>query len=390
MSATAGTLELLTKFVHAREEKPKWALFALKSEVAELLPENRVKICYHHRVPNAETVEVWYSPESARAYYRNLMKCGQVWVCPVCAGRIAEIRRVMLRAAIDNSSTRYLPVLVTYTARHYRGQSLKDLLDRMVGAYREMRHSRLWKTYKDEYLIVGEIRAVEITWNDNGWHPHFHVITFLDLDILRYIKDENDDYHVAQLCSALESHLSALWIESLAKFKLSAETGPALNVRSSWALLDDYITKGGTVLPKNTAKWTMAEETTKSQFKKAHAEGLTPWDLLIEAFCGIPDSGALFVEYVEATKGRSSLQWTPGLKDKTAVSGDEDDLASQDESALDEILLMSLEIEQWREVVQTQAIGVLLDAANTGDPAKVKDVLREVSRRASTIEHVFI
>lgn len=389
MTTTAGSLELLTKFVAARENKPKWAIFALKSEVAELLPDNRVKICYHHRVPAKDNVEVWYSTEKARAFYRNLMKCGQVWICPVCATRIAEIRRVMLRDAIDNNNTHYLPVLVTYTAQHYR-QPLAALLDRMIAAYRDMHQQRIWRTYKEEYLIVGEIRTVEITWNTSGWHPHFHVIMFLDLEILKYIKNENDDYAVDQLCAALETHLTELWIDALHKNKLSAERGPALNVRTGWDLLDEYVTKNGTVLPKNTKKWTMAEEMTKSQFKKAHLEGKTPWDLLIEAFCGIEGSGELFVEYATATKGKSSLQWTPGLKAKLGIGVDDEAETVADETTIDEILLMSLDIDTWRDVVETQAIGVLLDAANTGDPTKMQTVLDEVSRRASTIEQLFI
>lgn len=318
------------------------------------------------------------------------MKCGQIWVCPVCASRMAEIRRVMLRDAIDNSSTHFLPVLVTYTARHFHGQRLSDLLDRMIAAYRDMRQQRLWRTYKDEYEIVGEIRGVEITWNTAGWHPHFHVIMFLDLDILQYIKTENDDYSVTELCGSLERHLTGMWIEALGKHKLTAEIGPALNVRSGWGDLDDYVTKSGTVLPRNTKKWTMAEEMTKSQFKKAHGEGLTPWDLLIEAFCGVPGSGDLFLEYADATKGRSSLQWTPGLKQKLAITTTEENEVIAEETAIDEILLMSLDIETWRAVVETQAIGVLLDAANTGDPVKMQGILTEVSRRASTIEQVSI
>lgn len=377
-------LVLLTKFVAAREKKPRWALFALKSEVAALLPENRVSICFHHRLPERENVEIWYNAELAKATYRGLMKCGQVWLCPVCAQRLAAIRRETLKTAIQNASDKFFPVMVTYTVQHHAGQSLSYLLDKMNAAYRRMRQQRLWRVYKEEWLIEGETRAVEITYGANGWHPHYHVILWLKLEILDYMKDDNGEYRIGNLQDGLFKHLAPLWVESLQAFQLTGLTDRALNIRPGWKELNEYMTKNGTILPDNGAKWGLAEEATMGQFKKAHEEGKTPWDLLIESFCGHAPSGELFKEYAASTKGKSSLQWTPGLKAALGVDIDEDKAICLDEENEADILLWTLDVEQWRAVVNTGAVGILLDKASTGDPEQVKALLIEVNRRNET------
>ena len=374
-------LVLLTKFVAAREKNPRWSLFALKSEVVRLLPDNRVNICYHHRLPQRETVEIWYKTAESRAYYCGLMKCGQIWSCPICAQRAALIRREMLRTAIENSRTKYVPLMVTYTARHYAGMRLSHLLAGMTAAYRTMRQARIWRTYKDEYLVRGEIRAVEITFGDAGWHPHFHTVLFLDKSILEYYKRDNGEYDLFELRGSLERHLTPEWIASLNAHKLTAENGPALNVKSGWEKLTDYITKGGEIMPTTRSKWGLPEEMTMGQLKQSKRDGESPWQLLARSFCGESASGDLFREYVSATKGKSSLQWTPGLKAELGVMIDEEREIATEEGEARDILLSVLTTADWRAVVETGAEGILLDKASTGDPAEVAKIVAEAYKR---------
>ncbi len=381
MAIETTPLEYITKFVAAREEKPRWALFALKSAAQELLPDNRIKICFHHRLPEHIDVEIWYNAERGNAHYRGLMKCGQGWICPVCAQRLALVRRAQLRLAMDNARTLYLPLLVTYTCQHRRGEPLARVLGGMLDAYRQMRQQRLWRTYKDEYLIQGETRAMEITYGDNGWHPHFHVILWLSIDALGLIKTDAGDYRLTDITDALENHLTSMWIHHLETNGLTGLRGPALNIRSGWDTLDDYVTKSGRVLPASGEKWGIAEEATMSQLKKSHADGKTPWDLLIESFCGVPEAGALFVEYARSIKGRSGLQWSPGLKARLGVDTDEDAEVLSDEEYPGDILLLALSVDEWRAVVNTQAVGILLDTASAGDPGALGNLMGRIIQK---------
>lgn len=374
-------LVLITKFVAAREKSPKAALFALKAESSRLLPGNRIGICFHHRLPEREHVFLYYSQEKKRAYYRGLMKCGQQWVCPVCAQRISENRREVLRQGLDNSRDKYVALMVTYTAQHYKGQPLKNLLQDMLNAYRKMRQQRLWRIYKEEYLIVGETRALEITYGDNGWHPHFHVILWCGIELLNIIREPGGTMPLWGVKRALETQLGDMWIEELAKEGQAGLKGIAVNVSSTDDLLNDYVTKGGQVLPTDTSKWGMAEEMTKAQAKKNRRDGKTPWELLIESFCGDRASGVLFKEYAEATKGKSALQWTPGMLDRLKVAYDEQAEAISEEQFLDEIIFAKFDIHDWHKIVETGAIGELLDVASKGDLLRLEDALGVVEKR---------
>jgi hypothetical protein len=309
------------------------------------------------------------------------MKCGLGWVCPVCATRLSEQRRDLLQRAIDNSRDKYLPVLVTYTVQHHKGDDLAELLDLMASAYRKMRQQRLWRAYKDEYLIAGETRALEITWGDNGWHPHYHVVLWLELEVLNAIKDERGKMDVDHLCAALERHLSGMWIDALAKVGLRASDSVGLTVRSTDDLLNDYVTKGGTVLPDDGAKWGIASEVTKGAQKRGRVRGKTPWDLLIEHWAGMPNSGTLFFEYASATRGKSSMQWTPGMLDRLGVAYDEDAELHAEEAAPDEILLAAFDADQWHKIVVTRAVGEILDLAASGDPDRIARAYQVIARR---------
>src|SRR4051794_16390042 len=64
----------------------------LQREARALLPDERVAFCM--RRIQATTVDVLYSPQHKSAHYGGLMVCGSVWVCPLCAAKISEHRRV--------------------------------------------------------------------------------------------------------------------------------------------------------------------------------------------------------------------------------------------------------------------------------------------------------
>jgi hypothetical protein len=82
----------------------------LQREARALLPNERVAFCM--RRVRATKVDVLYSPDHQSAHYGGLMVCGSVWLCPLCAAKIAERRRIELEQAITrciaNGGTVYL------------------------------------------------------------------------------------------------------------------------------------------------------------------------------------------------------------------------------------------------------------------------------------------
>ncbi len=146
---------------------------------------HRIRICCRHPLFNEETkkdspVQVRQSEKSKRAYYAGLMKCASVWVCPVCAPKIQAVRALEVRTAIDNWTAQGgSVVLVTQTIPHGRRDLLQPLLERFTTALRKFKGQRGYERARDKFRITGSIRALEVTYGANGWHPHAHTILFL-------------------------------------------------------------------------------------------------------------------------------------------------------------------------------------------------------------------
>jgi len=382
MSEANPHLEYITKFVATREKHPRAAQFALQAVARELLGDTRLKICYRYHVPDRD-VELWHSRKRKTAYYTGLMKCGLAWVCPLCSSRLSEKRREILRQALDASRDKYVPVMVSYTVQHGPGDRLADLLTGMLAAYRRMRQSRFWRDLKEEYLIAGECRALEITHGASGWHPHFHTILFIDIAILQYIQEGETTYDLNRLYQSLTQQLTSEWIAHLEHFHLTAQRGPGLHARGDWESLDVYLTKGGQAMPKQAEKWSVAEEMTKGGRKRAANGSVNVWDMLLLHYAGQRPYGALFVEYFHATKGRSLFQWTPGMLAKLGVTDVSDTDAIENEGEKGDTLLIRLTADHWRRVLDAGAEGALLDAACSGE---WEDVIAFLHKIGVTVE----
>jgi len=296
------------------------------------------------------------------------MKCGSIWVCSPCSSRITEQRRQELQTAITNSSDQLVPVLVTYTVQHHKNMHLADLLAAMLQAYRKLRSGRLWQLVKEEYLIVGGVRATEITIGPSGWHPHFHELLFLDADIFK------SEPAIELITSSLQRQLTSRWIEALKTVSLSASSARAIDVRSARQDVADYVAKYGHMPHEQESGWTLAHEVTKAGSKTAIDAHRNMWHVLSDYGQGDQQSGAYFQEYAAATKGRAQLVWTKGLKSRLHIDEISDELAL-DETTDDEQLLASLDAGQWRVVLAHNAVGQLLAVGHSGEMRLVHEFL---------------
>jgi len=302
----------LTKYVEKRRRN-----FALQAHAARLLPRQRVAHCLWSLAYNAESVEVLKREDRARL--GGLQVCGSVWHCPVCSARISETRRGELNKALvwarggvieDEDAPRIIPVMMTLTARHKRGDSLRAQLDGMKEAKRRLRQSHSWRSLRS--VIEGTITATEVTHGSNGWHSHFHELLFLVAD---------DEKTALKLVEGLRAE----WLRSLTKVGMSA--GKAGFDAQGAAKAGDYITK-----------WGAAEELTLLESKTG--AGRTPFQLLEASKDGDKQAGALFTEYALAFKGRRQLVWSNGFKKRVGVDEVEDEDAAEEakEELVDEVI----------------------------------------------------
>lgn len=104
-----------------------------------------------------------------------LSSCGIV-LCVPCWHKAAirsfeEISPVIDRAARGRHRHHGIR-FVDLTIRHRKGESLVSVHTRLMRGWNLLRRSQFWKSHVD-----GCILKREVTYGENGWHPHLHMLT---------------------------------------------------------------------------------------------------------------------------------------------------------------------------------------------------------------------
>jgi hypothetical protein len=238
------------------------------------------------------------------AYPCNIETCGNRWACAVCAVKIAGRRAVEVSEGAEAWAAAGGTLgMLTLTARHHEWMALREVLGAVLGSWRKLRDRKEYRALQG--LVGGTIKALEITVGDNGWHPHLHLLFF--------IEPGADRREVERLTAAL----FAPWRDLLAQ---SLGTRPSEAHGLDWLWMDataaDYVAKIG--------------------FEVTHADtksGRDVFALLSDAAEG--DAPAFFkcIEFFDTMKGRHSLDWSPGLRRRLGLGAAESDeeLALADE-----------------------------------------------------------
>jgi hypothetical protein len=342
--------------------------FALQDVARLLVPHERVARCGRYFCVHQSHVELLYSAEEGRAHYACLERCGSVWLCPDCAAKIAEQRRLELAqavAAVDAAGGQIL--FLTYTVQHQHGDDLRQLLDKFGLAYRWMTGHRTYReVLRPQYQIFGAVRALETNHGQNGWHPHYHVLLFLSHPLS------------SDQAAALGASLRALWARAAAKEGLSMnEHGFTLKVTRG--AVADYVTKYGR--DPQSGPWGVESELAKSHVKRAGNGGATPWALLRRRADGDMQAGQLWRDYADVFKGRQQLVWSPRLR---AVLGLEEAETDGDVAAArpkNAVHLLWITLADWLLVLRYTQRGELLDVASAGDVDLIRAFLEGLRGR---------
>jgi len=249
----------------------KWRLLAM---VKDLLAGTRYGVL---RCQNP-IGQVQVKRGSEGACFGGIATCKSVWLCPVCNLRISAERGDLIRQTADKD---FYMAMLTLTLQHDKGDPLDDVLGALKSAARELKRSGMWGRLKKDFNIVAYPTACEITYGQNGWHPHMHMILFFDgvpdLDVLFQILIDR----WAHVVKKVGRYASA--DHGLDLSKTDAEQGA------------DYITK---------FRSNLAYEMTGNYNK-----GKTFWELVQQ---GRRD---LVLEYADATFGLKSLTWSHHAKE---------------------------------------------------------------------------
>ena len=171
---------------YATRRIERFALQEMARSILREMVERNGKMTYVHQVRNClrakitkkKGVTLFYNVEREQANFGNLQRCYSVWNCPICSMTITEGRRAELKKGlanwIDAGGHAYL---VTFTNSHHKGDNLGDLLQGQKKAFVKFWEKRKVKEMLKRLGYNGRIVATEVTWGqDNGWHPHYHMI----------------------------------------------------------------------------------------------------------------------------------------------------------------------------------------------------------------------
>ncbi|MDV7222749.1 hypothetical protein [Streptomyces prunicolor] len=304
----------------------------------------------------------------------GLMRCGRIWLCPVCAASIRHKRAEEITTAvvewIKRGGTAYL---VTFTARHGHTHRLADLMDalqgtratpdapRRPGAYQRLITGGKWAGRKasdgdrqrdregirDRVGYVGMIRATEVTVGQvNGWHPHIHAICFVG----GRTEGERGEKRVVEVSepstAALEEwqdQWRSVWTGALRKVNPEFMPDDRHGVDFKRLETERDANDLGEYIAKTQDGKQPAMELARADLKSAGNDNVAPFELLGrvgDLTGGVPEDDAAgqgslewnlakWHEYERATKGRRAIEWTRYLRQILGIEGgdsEEDDL----------------------------------------------------------------
>jgi hypothetical protein len=190
------------------------------------------------------------------------------------------------------------------------------------------------------------VKGLEVTWGEaNGWHPHAHVIYFLEAGSVDL--------------GALRTGLFESWQAATARSGFGALSDRAFNLQDA-SKVRDYVTKLG-----REYQWNAEHELVKSHSKVGRGLRYTPFDFL-RAYLDDAGDGrmlALFAEYGYTFHGRHQLTWSRGLKRRLLGSEGLTDEEIAESVGEHDPVLAYLTLEEWRIIRRRNLQGEVLQIA---------------------------
>lgn len=295
--------------------KLRYRLRALLREVTTI---DRCKLCGWEPIGGGVVIKVGTTGGRPSAGFGGLETCGRVWLCPVCSSKVRVRRGDQIAEGVgrhlENGGSAWF---LTITLPHEKGDALKDSFDALTQAWRYVKSGRPYQRDRKAFGILGDIKAVEVTHGENGWHPHAHILILTERQL------EFDE-----MC-AWAAMLDARWAEGLRRVGWP-QGKPGVRLKlvpvEKGAGLAAYLTK--------VQEKSLGNEIARADMKQASRGNRTPFDILADfGNEALADDLELWWEYEQATIGRSAIRWSPGLWAKLMP---DEDQASDEEIAAEE------------------------------------------------------
>ncbi len=357
--------------------------------------QHRTVWCNRGIKSSREDAGVYRRLDGCGARLTNTVMCGSVWTCPTCSGPIQETRRRELaagmKAAIGQGLHAYLLTLTFPHEQFEHSQAITPaeseskfrayVLGLVLAedkAVKLLKQSKAWRELKEKRGCVGSVRGREVTFGQNGPHPHTHTLIFAAPGLLA------DQHFVDRLRLA--------WVSAITK------AGICPRDKRTWALDRAFDLRGGDKAAEYIAKfghdekWGMSSELTRHTSKVGARAGLadfeghvTPFQVLAWAGQGDATARRLFHAFALAYHGKRQLTWSPGLKKRFGVADlVDEEIASSPQP--DEECVGMIDDDQLAILVQRRALPEFLDwvAEFAACQADIDDIVNIISGRPPT------
>jgi len=350
------------------------------------LQRPRIRACGYAIVPSHDETSAGQVAivvdEENRASYTGLVHCGSIWECPTCQMTIKAARAKEIAYCVDSHGIDRCAML-TLTIRHdfTIGHDLAHVRKALANVWRRVIRGAPWKRFKRQLGIWHMVRAVDLTYSEaNGWHPHLHVLLFLNEppsdDELRLQTDGRGRkvWRWFPRGATGESWLRDRWADMV-----EAELG-------AYARPDDE--HGCTLGPCYKADYIakLGLELSDPGLKRGRDKGRTPLQIACD-FCshGRRRDAGLWQAYCAAMKGARFLTWSQGCKKAFGIAVRSDlDLAQDEQDQTNTRTVATVNAYAWQSlrgrVIQTDtgpcsAMYWVLEQAETGGAAALQRAL---------------
>jgi Replication protein len=310
----------LAKFASPSEETAGQGRRAVRYKLRQLLREitevDRCRKCGREIMGGAVAIKV----KGGIAHFSGVETCGRVWLCPVCAAKIRARRGDEVAEGVGRwIADGHAAYFATATLHHDQGDALKDSLDVLTKSWRALMSTKSAMIEKKWYGVIGNIKAVEVTHGRNGWHPHIHSVIL--------VEDAVEFWSLIEWMKRLDGR----WSRALVRNGWDAgKVGVRFQLdsvnRATTAQLAAYVTK--------VQEAGLGNEIARADLKRGRRGSRTPMQILADfGTDGHADDLALWLEYEEATQGKSAIRWSRGLRDRLlpdVAEQSDDDIAGED------------------------------------------------------------
>lgn len=233
--------------------------------------------------------------------------CGNSWACPVCSAIKMAKAAAKIAVAIDALKEKdYVPIMITFTVFHSKADSCQQVFDLLYGTWRTVTYqgtkSRAnvgaWGRFIHELEIKHRVRCAEVTYSENGWHPHFHCLFWIHKSKLTNVLQYEESLR-AQWQKAQEKVMKKIY--GFVKYNAFYES----KKQHGEGAAGIYISKadGLPIIQKSSdylCGWGADKEVTGNYLKKAtNPTSMTPYQILQKASEGDEKCKKLYLEFAK-------------------------------------------------------------------------------------------